>query len=81
MLDGAGTVWRCPPDAVPREVAVASGDALVTPTRWGFSSGPMLMLTPLCVSCVLRCRRGLVWTRRKGRRSEQENERFQFVVS
>ena len=37
MQDGAGAVWRCPPDVVHQEVAavaVASGDALVIPTGW-----------------------------------------------
>ena len=39
VLDGAGAVWRCPPDAVPQEVAavaVAPGDALVIPVGWAF---------------------------------------------
>ena len=39
VLDGAGAVWRCPPDADPQDaaaVAVAPGDALVIPTGWAF---------------------------------------------
>ena len=39
VLDGAGAVWRCPPDAVPQDVAavaVAPGDALVIPVGWAF---------------------------------------------
>ena len=39
VLDGAGAVWRCPPDADPQDaaaVAVGPGDALVIPTGWAF---------------------------------------------
>ena len=39
VLEGAGTVWRCPPDAAPESVSpveVAPGDALVIPTGWRF---------------------------------------------
>lgn len=39
VLDGSGAVWRCPPDAVPQEVAavaVAPGDALAIPVGWAF---------------------------------------------
>ena len=41
VLDGAGAVWRCPPDSDPQAqdvaaVAVAPGDALVIPTGWAF---------------------------------------------
>jgi mannose-6-phosphate isomerase-like protein (cupin superfamily) len=39
VLEGAGKVWRCPPDAVPENspsVTVSIGDALVIPTGWSF---------------------------------------------
>ena len=39
VLEGAGQVWRCPPDAAPDSVGpvdVSRGDALVIPTGWSF---------------------------------------------
>ena len=39
VLEGAGRVWRCPPDSDPADieaVEVGPGDALVIPTGWGF---------------------------------------------
>ena len=39
VLEGAGKVWRCPPDADPetvRLVDVSPGDSLVIPTGWSF---------------------------------------------
>ena len=39
ILEGAGWVWRCPPDAAPESVPpvdVAPGDALAIPTGWAF---------------------------------------------
>ncbi|HCL25894.1 MAG TPA: hypothetical protein DHW65_06060 [Dehalococcoidia bacterium] len=52
VLDGAGRVWRCPPDAAPEYVSpvdVSSGDALVIPSGWRFqfsagSDGPLRFL-------------------------------------
>ena len=39
VLEGAGQVWRCPPDVDPATVppvAVYAGDALTIPTKWFF---------------------------------------------
>lgn len=39
VLEGEGSVWRCPPDGHPESVAaveVRPGDALVIPTGWRF---------------------------------------------
>ena len=39
VLEGSGQVWRCPPEADPREVSpvrVRAGDALAIPTGWRF---------------------------------------------
>ena len=53
VLEGAGRVWRCPPDADPMTVSaigVSPGDSLVIPTGWSFqfSSGPDGPLRFLC---------------------------------
>ena len=53
VLEGAGMVWRCPPDAEPVTVPamnVKLGDALVIPTGWSFqfSAGPDKALKFLC---------------------------------
>ena len=53
VLEGAGKVWRCPPEAAPETVlpvAVSPGDALVIPTGWSFqfSAGPGGALRFLC---------------------------------
>ena len=55
ILDGAGQVWRCPPDAAPESVPpmdVAPGDALTIPTGWSFqfAAGPEASLRFLCVT-------------------------------
>lgn len=52
VLEGAGKVWRCPPDADPETVPpvdVILGDALVIPTGWPFqfsagTAGPLRFL-------------------------------------
>ena len=52
VLDGAGEVWRCPPDGGPVTVPAADllpGDSLVIPTGWTFqfrasSVGPLRFL-------------------------------------
>ena len=39
VLEGMGSVWRCPPDTRPDHVTpvdVGTGDALVIPPRWRF---------------------------------------------
>ncbi|PKB71836.1 MAG: hypothetical protein BZY87_03550 [SAR202 cluster bacterium Io17-Chloro-G6] len=39
VLEGAGRVWRCPPDTAPAifpPMDVVPGDALVIPTGWSF---------------------------------------------
>ena len=53
ILEGAGKVWRCPPDAAPETchpVDVRPGDALVIATGWcfQFSAGPDAQLRFLC---------------------------------
>ncbi len=53
VLEGAGKVWRCPPDVAPESVApvdVAPGDALAIPTGWRFqfSAGASSSLRFLC---------------------------------
>ena len=53
ILEGAGHVWRCPPDADAESVeplAVSAGDALVIPTGWRFqfAAGPEAALRFLC---------------------------------
>ena len=53
VLEGAGKVWRCPPDAAPETVSpvdVSPGDALVIPTGWifQFSAGSSSALRFLC---------------------------------
>ena len=53
ILEGAGYIWRCPPDADPASVppqAVSPGDALVIPTGWRFqfAAGPDASLRFLC---------------------------------
>ena len=52
VLEGAGSVWRCPPDADPEIVPpadVVPGDALAIPTGWSFqfsagNDGPLRFL-------------------------------------
>ena len=42
VLQGTGSVWRCPPDTGPEQGTAASvspGDALVIPPRWRFQFG------------------------------------------
>lgn len=56
VLEGEGSVWRCPPDAQPESVAavpVSPGDALAIPTSWRFqfSAGPGSALRFLCYTC------------------------------
>ncbi|MCH7735827.1 MAG: cupin domain-containing protein [Chloroflexi bacterium] len=53
VLEGAGKVWRCPPDAASESIPPADvmpGDALVIPTGWSFqfSAGPDGPLRFLC---------------------------------
>ena len=59
ILEGAGQVWRCPPEAAsagseaaegPLPQAVSPGDALVIPTGWRFqfAAGPEGPLRFLC---------------------------------
>ena len=53
VLEGAGKVWRCPPDVDPDTVPlvdVSPGDSLVIPTGWGFqfNAGPDTVLRFLC---------------------------------
>ena len=55
ILEGAGQVWRCPPDAAPDQVPpldVSQGDTLVIPTGWAFqfSAVPDAPLRFLCVT-------------------------------
>lgn len=55
ILEGAGQVWRCPPDAAPESVPpmdVAPGDALAIPTGWAFqfAAAPDASLRFLCVT-------------------------------
>ncbi len=53
VLEGAGRIWRSPPDVDPETVSpvdVSLGDALVIPTNWRFqfSAGPQGPLRFLC---------------------------------
>ena len=55
ILDGAGRVWRCPPEAAPEQVPpmdVSPGVALTIPTGWAFqfAAGPDAPLRFLCVT-------------------------------
>ena len=55
ILEGAGQVWRCPPDAAPESVPpmdVAPGDALTIPTGWAFqfAAAAAVPLRFLCVT-------------------------------
>jgi mannose-6-phosphate isomerase-like protein (cupin superfamily) len=53
VLEGAGKIWRCPPDAAPETVPpvdISTGNSLVIPTGWSFqfSAGPDGPLRFLC---------------------------------
>ena len=55
ILEGAGQVWRCPPEAAPDPAMiapVAPGDALTIPTGWRFQFGASIavLLRFLCVT-------------------------------
>lgn len=55
VVEGSGEVWRCPPEALPADVAplaVAPGDALTIPTGWAFQfrAGPDHALRFICVT-------------------------------
>lgn len=55
VVEGSGEVWRCPPEALPADiapVAVAVGDALTIPTGWAFQfrAGPDETLRFICVT-------------------------------
>lgn len=56
VLEGEGSVWRCPPDTRPESaeaVPISPGDALVIPTGWRFqfSAATVGLLRFLCYTC------------------------------